>query len=301
MFKAFKNNLTISLAFLAILIVPFLAYAADGLVPCGNQYDATTGKILNPCTLCHLYQLTQKIIHFLMFTIAPTLGVLVISWGGFKILIAGGDPGAKQAGYKAITTAAVGLLIVFSAWIVINEFLLFFSSQKGGGTATILSNPWTEVNCNLNPAPIVIPPTALAGAWGDDSLIRASLLPVIVKSPSCATIGQIGCTSVFGLMEDVVLKIKALKTSCGASCVVTITGGTEYWLHQTHNNNRNVDLAKDGVLDAYITKSGPASITSCGVSTDPHYQVGADIYVDEPNRDANGNITGTGRHWHVCY
>lgn len=123
---------------LAVLILPQVASAR--LVECGSR--------ANPCNLCDLYILVQNIINFLMWGIAPALAVFVIAWGGFNILIAGGEPAKKQAGYKAIKTAIVGLLIVFGAWIIINEFLLFFSSQTTG-TATIFSNPWTEVRCEL--------------------------------------------------------------------------------------------------------------------------------------------------------
>ncbi|MEK7452702.1 MAG: hypothetical protein AAB614_00540 [Patescibacteria group bacterium] len=132
-----KTNKLIIFFSLSTLILPLVVFAA--LVPCGTTPS-------NPCTICHLYILVQGIINFLMWDIAPTLGVLVIAWGGFKILTAGGNPAGKQAGYKAITSAMIGLLIVFSAWIIINEFLLFFSSTSGG-EATILTNPWTAVTC----------------------------------------------------------------------------------------------------------------------------------------------------------
>jgi len=135
MFKKYKK-LIFALFVFATIAVPAVSYAA--LVPCGTEG--------NPCTLCHFYILTQNIIDFLMWYIAPALAILIIAWGGFNILIAGGDPGRKQAGRKAITAAIVGLLIVFGAWVVINEFLLFFSGQ-GSGTATIFSNPWTDVTC----------------------------------------------------------------------------------------------------------------------------------------------------------
>ena len=142
MFKKYKK-LILFFSIVVLVLTPLVFVSAEGLVPCGGPGDK-----YKTCELCHLYLLTQEIIDFLMWNIAPALGILVIAWGGFNILIAGGEPAKKQAGYKAITTAIVGLLIVFGAWIIINEFLLFFVGQETG-TANIFSNPWTDVQCRI--------------------------------------------------------------------------------------------------------------------------------------------------------
>jgi len=130
------KNIPIILVIFLFVLAPFVASAAEPLVPCRNA----------DCGLCDLFRLAQNIINFLMWYIAPALAIFVIAWGGFNILVSGGNPAKKQAGIKAMVTAITGLLIVFGAWIVINEFLLFFS----GGTGTegqILGNPWIKVQC----------------------------------------------------------------------------------------------------------------------------------------------------------
>ena len=136
--KYYKSILILTLA-----LIPTTMVSAAQLVPCGGPADA--------CTLCDLYSLTQNIINFLMWGIAPVLAVLVIAWGGFNILIAGGEPAKKQTGYNAIKAVIIGLLIVFGAWIVVNEFLLFFTGQTTGTaemfSGTVFSNPWTEIRC----------------------------------------------------------------------------------------------------------------------------------------------------------
>ena len=152
----FKFNSILKNFFIVFLVIfmafPFTAFAGlnilgntdethVGLVPCG--WDG------NPCSLCDLYHLAQNLTDFLMWVITPALAVLVIAWGGFNILISGSDPNKKQFGYKAITTALVGVLIVFGAWVIINEFLLFFSQQgQVDGVANIFNNPWSNVECS---------------------------------------------------------------------------------------------------------------------------------------------------------
>lgn len=84
-----------------------------------------------------------------MWQITPVVAVLAIGIAGFKILISGANPGLRADGYKIIRTTITGLAIMFAAWVVMNEALLFFTSSQTTGTATILANPWDRVTCSL--------------------------------------------------------------------------------------------------------------------------------------------------------
>ena len=142
MFKNIIYSLTI---LLVVFMVPTVFAFAHGLVPCGGGDDAESA-----CNLCYLYVMGQSMVNFLMYLIAPALAVLVIAWGGFNVLIAGGSAEKKQSGFRAIKTAIIGLLIVFGAWVIINEFLLFFSQQgQSDGVAKVFNSPWTKVECKL--------------------------------------------------------------------------------------------------------------------------------------------------------
>ncbi len=233
----------------------------------------------------------------LLVAVAGAIAVLMLVIGGAQYVAGGISPSAKSDAKERITNAVVGLILVLTSYLILNSIdprLVKFDlglPPITGGTATAPGSVAGQ-------API-------AGAWPSDATERAQLLPVDINKSNCTSTdknapGGSNCTSVYGLMPYVITKIKNLKSLC--RCSVIVTAGTEYWLHKSHNNNRRVDLSKDGgALDAYITAGGRTSTTSCGSTNDPHYQTGGAIYVDEPNRDANGNITGTGRHWHVCY
>jgi len=84
-----------------------------------------------------------------MWTIAPVIATFAIAWGGFKILISGASPGQRNEGIGIIKKTLTGLLIIFSAWIIINELLLFFASSQTSGTAQIrnMPLPWNKVVC----------------------------------------------------------------------------------------------------------------------------------------------------------
>ncbi len=123
---------------MTVVLVPLFVFAwapGDPLVPCG------TSEHPESCSLCHIYVLAQNIIGFLMWVAAPVLAVLGFTWGGFKILVSGANPGLRADGFRIIKTVLWGLLIVFGAWIVVNELLQFFA--RGGFQAI----PWTEIQC----------------------------------------------------------------------------------------------------------------------------------------------------------
>lgn len=98
------------------------------------------GRGENPCTLCDLFIYSKQITDYLTLTIAPLIAVLAFSWGGFKILMSGANPGLRQEGMKAIRNGVIGILIVFGAWMLVSEFISFLA---GGGFTT----PWTEITC----------------------------------------------------------------------------------------------------------------------------------------------------------
>jgi len=75
-----------------------------------------------------------------MWELAPVFAILSISWGGFKILISGANPGLRQEGIRIIKNTLYGLLIVFGAWIIIDTLLHFFAN----GTFRV----WTDVKCS---------------------------------------------------------------------------------------------------------------------------------------------------------
>ena len=140
---------------LGAFVAPLIALAwsvGDPLVSCGRTDPDATEAEQAPCTLCHIFVLGQNILGFLMWTAAPVLAVLAFTWGGFKVLISGPNPGLRQDGWRIIKNTVWGLLIVFGAWIVINELLIFFT-----GAANIANvpksltgwGPWNQIQCPL--------------------------------------------------------------------------------------------------------------------------------------------------------
>lgn len=68
------------------------------------------------------YLNTGYVIRFILLYAFPAAGILVLLyllWGGLQLMTSGGDPKAIQAARDKITGALVGLVIIFTAfWVV---------------------------------------------------------------------------------------------------------------------------------------------------------------------------------------
>lgn len=168
----------------------------------------------------------------------------------------------------------------------------------GSSCMSFINESGEEVpSCQPTPPTACVPPT-VGTAWPSDAYERDLLYKknIIIKNANCTTIGENNCTSVCGLKPDVIDALGELKKNCdnkmGKSCAVLVTGATEYWKHQSHGTNRNVDLRKtpNSNLDTYIRKSIYLGTgLPCGIYSAPHWSVDSHIFVDE------------GDHWHVCF
>ena len=237
----------------------------------------------------------------LLIALGGATAILFAIIGGTQYVAAGVSPDAKSGAKDRITSAFIGLAIILTSYLLLNS----------------INSKLVQFNLALEPVtPKALQKFESVGTWGDDSAIRKVLASqdIKVNASNCTMVGQQNCTSVFGLSGVTQAGLQKLAQGCakiesglfGNKCDVTITGGTEAWLHKSHNDGRKVDLrqgSSGGLLDSYIKKSGLLSITNCGVPSDPHYQPDGPsdgTYVDEPNRDENGAVK-SGRHWHVCY
>ena len=126
--------------FLAVLFVfsffAFSSYANAALVNCGTGSD-------DPCTICHLFSLIDTIITFLLFNILFPLAVVAFLVGGLFLLFGGGNQQRVTTGRTIITTAIIGILIAFAAWLIIDVIIGSIISED------MLFAPWNEFpRCN---------------------------------------------------------------------------------------------------------------------------------------------------------
>lgn len=78
------------------------------------------------CTFQDLLDLGYRIIHFAIFTLAPFIVVLACVYGAFLVMTSGANPALLNRGKGVIGNALIGLVIVWSAWIIVNTFFYLF-------------------------------------------------------------------------------------------------------------------------------------------------------------------------------
>ena len=117
-----------------------------GLVPCGKSCDDpnTDWNECDPCTFCHLFLMFNIIIKFVMSKLVPILAVLMLIIGGIMYFFAGASPQALSQAKSIITSVAIGLAIIFCAWIIINTVLV----QSGIVKAESILK-WYEISCGV--------------------------------------------------------------------------------------------------------------------------------------------------------
>mgnify|MGYP001575139980 CR=1 FL=1 len=240
----------------------------------------------------------------LLIAVAGSLAFLMMIIGGTEYVAAGITPDAKSNAKDKITNAIVGLILTLVSYLIllsINPKLVEFNLT--------LPEIQPKVEALL---PEIAEEVAPWGGVEGDYEIRSRLLSggsgkLSINNADCETIGQTGCTSVFGLGETAIRGLINLANDC-TGCKVVVTGGTEYWLHgnrstvKDSNNtshkpgNNVVDISiNDTKLNDYIRSKGTIITSSekCP-NSGTYYQIGSAVYVDE-------RVDGNDGHWHACY
>jgi hypothetical protein len=191
--------------------------------------------------------------------VAGVLAVTVVAYGGFLYMA-----GKTDMGKDYITSALLGLLLLFGAWLILNTI-----------------NPeLAQLKCNITPltkppsvAPSELTPGATsAGTLLNDQTARQLLKNVNVKSP-CAAGQDTGCVDL-NIKDTTVDEILSLGSQVGNGNVF-VTAGSEGCgtIHSSsgtanHCTGDKFDLRPNATLDKYITDNyKPSGTRSDGATT----------------------------------
>ncbi|MDO8577298.1 MAG: hypothetical protein Q7R55_00270 [Candidatus Wildermuthbacteria bacterium] len=116
----------------------------EGLIQCG-------GLVQPVCGFCDIFVLGTNIINFFLiptssnngFAIVPLIATLLLVWGGFSLVVAGGNPQAVSSARTVLTAVVIGLIIVYASWIFVNTMFQALGISQWAG----LGN-WWQIQCN---------------------------------------------------------------------------------------------------------------------------------------------------------
>jgi hypothetical protein len=94
------------------------------------------------CTLCDLFHTAQHLINFIVWTLGLPVVVIALLIGGVLLMVSGGNEALFQKGKNTLLAAAIGFVIIFGAWIVINTIIVVLNY----GASINLQN-WWRIEC----------------------------------------------------------------------------------------------------------------------------------------------------------
>ena len=112
--------LTILLTPIAIAEAGFL----DRIAPACNE-NLAGGNFTDNCTICHIVQLVQNVLSFLI-TISVMIATLMFVYAGFVYLTAGGSPDKIKSATKIFTNVFIGLIFVLGAFLIVDTIMKTF-------------------------------------------------------------------------------------------------------------------------------------------------------------------------------
>lgn len=128
----FATGISFSLITAALVFAEPNFASAQGLVPCSGP----------DCNACHLVQLGQNVLNFLI-TLAASVAAIMFAVAGVIYVSAQGDTGKISQAHSIFTNVLIGLVITLSAWLIIDTVMKTlldegFSSGLGA---------WNQVQC----------------------------------------------------------------------------------------------------------------------------------------------------------
>lgn len=111
--------------------------AGSGIVKCGRPGQ-------NMCTLCDLIKGFNEVIQYIM-KIAIGVALLAMAVGGVLYVVSAGESGTMEMAKSAITNAAIGFVIVFAAYLIVNTTVTYLGTTGTLGMKT--ATTWGQFDC----------------------------------------------------------------------------------------------------------------------------------------------------------
>lgn len=281
---------------LVYVALPLQAFAQE------SQFVSCDGSTGDPCSWCNLVDLGNGIITWLIGILFIMAGILV-AVAGIKLVTSGGNTSALDSAKSSFQNAVIGLVIVFSAWLLVDTLMrTLLPGDQGMIDGRFF---WSEVECWVPKVPVQYTregndpgytfdseaggPLPPAGADGTYNQAQAEAILTdrfdISSSGGCTDRTQTNCTSLDGVRQTTLDRALELQNAVGERLV--ITGGTEAGhstsIEYSHSNGYKLDLRPSTALNSHIYNN--------------YEQIGPSKY-----RDSNGNTYyrhGPHDHWDI--
>lgn len=119
-----KFVLLFSLMFFITSLSAPVAFAADGLVTCGNAGQPN-------CDFCTLVQMVDGVFDFL-FVLLTLAAIMMVMYAGFQLVISQGNSGAMEKAKGMVSNIIIGFVIILASWLIIDTVMKGLVSAESG-------------------------------------------------------------------------------------------------------------------------------------------------------------------------
>ena len=123
---------------------------------CNKQKVEAGGQVYLHCQLCHFFVMINQFIAFLLITIIPPLAILMLVIGGVMFYFGGAKPDLIARGRKLIVSVAIGLFLIYGAYMIIGLLLTIVGAADVGPISNIFENGVFSIDCPIR-IPLVPP------------------------------------------------------------------------------------------------------------------------------------------------
>lgn len=240
-----------------LLALPFIAFAwvpGDPIVPASLLKNAPYLQG------CDLITLANNLIAFGVY-FSVLVATVMFVYAGILYVTAAANQANLENARKIFGNVLLGLVIVLTAWLIVDIVLTVFTEKDFGFWSDIKCNEYAEVS-QVNFDTISTTPADQKTEAENRALI--ALLDVGVNNPNACPAGQTtGCTTTAGIKAQTIGYVGNTKKQCdevvGATCDITITGGSEGG-HKggtspgSHGGGDKVDIRATQNVATYLEK-----------------------------------------------
>ena len=128
------------------LIFTLVFIASGFLAPDTASAQGIFGGVCSgeTCSACHIAVIANTLISWLIGVVMVLFAVLIV-WAGFGLVTSGGNPSALTDAKSRFTNAFIGLIIVLSAWLIVDTLMRGLVGSNGEIRGY---GPWSEIKCS---------------------------------------------------------------------------------------------------------------------------------------------------------
>jgi hypothetical protein len=270
------------------LVVPQIVSAAPFVGPLVPQTGACSCPGSAPSWGC-IFQTVQTFLNFIVYA-GVLICVLFIAYGGFSLIVSGGNPEGLSTAKTRITNAIIGIVVILCAWLTV-DFVMkvlynpntVFDGQNFGPWNALVAPSVTSDDLCLNPTdpiPLTTGSVAIIRGSGGQSGGAGVVVPygggtcVAHSSGACAASNM----SAFGGAASQASQICQAESTGRANAISTtdrLGDGTPYSFGLFQINITAHSVGGLPCPNAFSKKS--CTVKSCGPGTGARV-VNADLY-----------------------